>query len=217
MCWFWEKIYRCVAISCLCACTTGYAHGPSAGCIWHTSTLCMYISIAPCSPCELWAGVFITLLPLLASSPLCWKKSFVLFLASKTNWGKSAILAGIQQLWSGNPVTSSEFVPAGCRVPLLYFDTGPVQFWEEELICGVLQQGEAVMLCITLSSICLLAAGKECFAFLLSSQILQCFPQRYKKVHIFALEAMHMNLPWNGQHSHSFKIFLKVTNATETW
>lgn len=44
--------------------------------------------------------------------------------------------------------------------------------------------------------------------FLLSSQVLQCFPQMYKKVHVFAIEAMHMNLPWNWLHSHSFKIFL---------
>lgn len=159
-----------------------YAHGPSAGCIWHTSTLlCTYISTARCSPCELWAGMFITLLLLLASSPLCWKKSFVLLLASKTNWGKSAIVARIQQPWSGNTVMSSEFVPAGCRVPLLYFDTGPMQFWEAELICDVLQQGEVVMLCITLSFICLLAAGKECLAFLLSTEVLLCFLKGTKK------------------------------------
>lgn len=148
MCWLWGKIHRCVAIGCLCAAlcahTTGYAHGPSAGCIWHTSTLlCTYIATARCSPWELWAGVLITLLLLQASSPLCWKKSFVLLLASKTNRGKSAILAGIQQLWSGNPAMSSEFAPAGSRVPSRCFDTGPVQFWEEELICGVLQQGRS--------------------------------------------------------------------------
>lgn len=59
----------------------------------------------------------------------------------------------------------------------------------------------------TLSSICHLAAGKRCLAFLLCSQVLQYFPQRYKKVQMLIIEATHVNLAWNWLHSCSFKIF----------
>lgn len=67
-------------------------------------------------------------------------------LGSKTNRGKSAVLAGSQQPWSGNPVMSSEAVPAGRRVPSMYFDTGSMWFCGKELIYSGLQRGEVVML-----------------------------------------------------------------------
>lgn len=40
-------------------------------------------------------------------------------------------------------------------------------------------------------------AGKQHLAFLLCSYVLQYCPQRYNKVQMLIIEAMHMNLAWN--------------------
>lgn len=62
----------------------------------------------------------------------------------------------------------------------------------------VVYSGEKWWCCVsTLGSICLLAAGKQHLAFPLCSYVLQYCPQRYNKVQMLVIEAMHMNLSWN--------------------
>lgn len=113
----------------------------------------MYIN---CMMLFLWAlswSVHHTTPPGLLSPPS--EKSFVLLLASKINWGKSAVLAGSQQPWLGNPVMS-KVVPAGrqCTLtPVMCDSEGKNGF-------TVIYSGEKWCRMLMFSSICLLAAGK---------------------------------------------------------
>lgn len=157
-----------------------------------------------CMVLFLWAlsrGVYhTTLSPGLLSPPS--EKSFVLLLASKINWGKSAILAGSQQPWLGNPVMS-EVVLAGHQctwTPVLCDSEGKNGF-------TVIYSGERWWCCILMfSSICLLAAGKT-LGFLVLSLSFPVFSPKYNKNQMLVIEATHINLAWNWLRSCSFEIF----------
>lgn len=83
--------------------------------------LALHIYIS-CMMLSLWAlswDVYHT-----ASSPVLLPSLLekIICLARKINWEKSAILAGSLWPWPGNPVMSSEVVPAGHCVPSTYFE-----------------------------------------------------------------------------------------------
>lgn len=106
-----------------------------------------------------------------------------------------AILGGSQQPWSGKPVMSSEVVPAGRRMPSMYFDTGSMWFWGKELIYSGLQRGEMWCRLSTLSSIGLLET------MLGFSALFLCPP-------VFSPKVQQSSNAWYWSNAHEFSMKL---------